>query len=175
MKGIDVSSWEPVIDWAQVRKQDIQFVFMRASRARNRDLSFATHWADAKKFRFLRGAYHLIDPRIDAQLQARLFLDQLKLSGGLAPDDLPPVLDLEDFEDVTPGTGGKKGERSNPRGGGKTGSKGKDAAKKAKVTSTADAPNAQVIKCAETWLAIVKEETKRTPSFTPGPTISRLE
>ena len=163
VKGIDVSSWEPFIDWEQVRKQDIHFVFARASKARSRDLSFGTHWADAKKFGILRGAYHFIDPRQKAEDQAKIFLDQLKANGGLAPEDLPPVLDLEDFDDVDPATGGKKGERSNPRGGGKTGSKGKGAAKQAKVTSTRDAPNAQLIKCAETWLAIVKEETKRTP------------
>jgi GH25 family lysozyme M1 (1,4-beta-N-acetylmuramidase) len=163
VKGIDVSNWEPFIDWEQVRNQDIHFVFMKASQAKNSDLSFDKHWADAKKFGILRGAYHLIDPRIKAEDQARVFLDKLKANGGLGPADLPPVLDLEDFEDRDPASGGKKGEKSHPRGGGKTGSKGKDAAKAKKVSSTFDAPNAQLIKCAETWLAIVKEETKRTP------------
>jgi GH25 family lysozyme M1 (1,4-beta-N-acetylmuramidase) len=166
VKGIDVSAWEPFIDWDEVREQDIHFVFVKASQGRNRDFTFDRHWEDAKKFGFLRGAYHFIDPRVDGELQARVFLDRLKANGGLGPHDFPPVLDLEDFEDFDPDSGGEKGERGQPRGGGKgrkKGSKDKGAAKGKKVSSTLDASNSQVIRCVETWLAIVKEETKRTP------------
>jgi len=89
--GIDISGYQPVVDWEKVIASGIAFAFIKATEGTTLiDRSFARHWRDAKVANVLRGAYHFFRPKVDAAAQARLFLAQLD-----DPGELPPVLDVE--------------------------------------------------------------------------------
>jgi lysozyme len=154
IRGIDVAHWEPEIDWAKVRAQEIRFAFIKATQAANFvDERFTSHWTGAKQAGILRGAYHFIDPRVDGRLQAEHFLRTVKME----PGDLPPVLDLEDLPAATTtipkaAAGRKSGQK---------------AAKAA--AANALAANSQMIACAEVWLRTVEQNTGRKPIIYSGP------
>jgi lysozyme len=91
--GIDVSYYQPNVDWAKVRGGGYRFAFLRVSDGlRFPDDKFASHWAGAKGAGILRGAYQFFRPAQDAAAQANLLLQKM---GTLGPDDLPPVIDVE--------------------------------------------------------------------------------
>jgi GH25 family lysozyme M1 (1,4-beta-N-acetylmuramidase) len=161
IRGIDVAHWEPEIDWAKVRAQEIRFAFIKATQAADYvDDRFLPHWREAKQAGILRGAYHFIDPRVDGRLQAEHFLRTVKLE----PGDLPPVLDLEDLPvtaTVVPkAAAGRKSGKDN---------KGNKGAKPGKGATAALAANSQMIACAEVWLRLVEQETGRKPIVYSGP------
>jgi GH25 family lysozyme M1 (1,4-beta-N-acetylmuramidase) len=152
VRGLDVARYEPVIDWAKLRAQEIRFVFIKATqRSDYVDPKFLTHWTNAKQAGILRGAYHFLDPDVDATAQARHFLDTVKLE----PGDLPPVLDLEDvpdFSNVTPAPQKGKGAKTVQQG------------LKMKIFT-----NTQIINSAATWLAYVEQATGRRPILYSSP------
>ena len=91
-KGLDVSYYEPNVDWASVFAQGYLFMFAKATQGIGIvDSRFSTHWANAKKAGVLRGAYHYLTVSQDPVKQADLFLSRLGNDLG----ELPPVLDLE--------------------------------------------------------------------------------
>lgn len=90
-QGIDVSRWQPSIDWQRVADFGISFAFIKASQSNFGDPLFSQHWAGAKAARLLRGAYHYLVPDLDGAKQAAAFLKIL----GNDPGELPPVLDIE--------------------------------------------------------------------------------
>lgn len=95
--GIDVSHFQPVIDWAAVVRSGFQYCFIKATDGSSSvDRSFVQHWQAARKAGLFRGAYHFFRPRDPASAQANLFLRVIK---DLDPGDLPPVLDLEAPDD----------------------------------------------------------------------------
>lgn len=97
-EGIDVSGYQPRIDWSAVAANRVAFAFIKATESTTLvDHSFADHWAQAKRARILRGAYHFFRPQQDARAQARHFLAQLGDRG-----ELPPVLDVEVADGVAP-------------------------------------------------------------------------
>lgn len=102
--GIDVSEYQDKIYWTQVAdmrvgKQQVQFVFARATMGRNRtDDRFSQNRANAKAQALLFGAYHYFDPAQTAAEQAEHFLKIAKPQRG----DLPPVLDIEEIRGRTP-------------------------------------------------------------------------
>jgi lysozyme len=161
IKGIDVSHWEPEIDWEKVRAQDIHFVFIKATQANFSDGSFAQHWRGSKQAGILRGAYHLIDPRMDAGVQAQTFLQTVTLE----PGDFAPILDLEDYLDPVDDTAaGKKGVK-----GAKPAKGSKGAKANPPRPGTADAPNSKVLACAQSWLTTVERATGRKPILYSSP------
>jgi lysozyme len=90
--GIDVSAWEPKIDWQKVRAQGYAFMFTKATQGIGVvDSRFAMHWPNSKQAGLVRGAYHYLVIGQDPGRQADLFLHTL----GNDPGELPPVLDLE--------------------------------------------------------------------------------
>jgi lysozyme len=90
-EGIDLSGYQPTVDWAKVAASGISFAFIKATEGTTLiDHTFADHWAQAKRANLLRGAYHFFRPKQDAAAQARFFLAQLGDAG-----ELPPVLDVE--------------------------------------------------------------------------------
>lgn len=91
VRGIDVSRWQPTVDWAKVKGAGIAFVVIKASQANFADPLFPKHWAGAKAAGLLRGAYHFFMPDVDARKQVDIYLKTLGNDTG----DLPPVLDLE--------------------------------------------------------------------------------
>ena len=60
VKGIDVSVFDPVINWAKVRNQGYRFAYIRSSygvenNITKTDTMFHAHWAGAKAAGMLRG------------------------------------------------------------------------------------------------------------------------
>lgn len=161
IRGVDVASWEPNINWETVCTQGIHFAFIKASQADFTDPKFDSHWAGSKQAGILRGAYHFLDPRVDSRVQAQTFLNKVQLE----PGDLPPVLDLEELKPLTPPAPakGSKGGKNQ----GTQGSKGSRAG--SGDTGTVNVPNAQFIACAQDWLQRVEDATGRTPIVYSGP------
>lgn len=91
VRGIDVSRYQPKVDWAKVKAAGIAFAVPKASQSNWADPMFATHWAGAKSAGLLRSAYHFFVPDMDPLKQAAAYLKAL----GSDPGDLPPVLDVE--------------------------------------------------------------------------------
>ena len=95
--GFDMSHHQGKIDWETLKNvQDapypVRFVFMKASEGGDfRDTTFIHNFEKARKFGFIRGAYHFFNPKTDPSLQADFFIRSVKLEAG----DLPPVLDVE--------------------------------------------------------------------------------
>jgi lysozyme len=97
--GIDVSHYQPAIDWATIVRAGFQYCFIKATEGTaSVDRSFASHWQDSRKAGLLRGAYHFFRPTVPVASQAALFLRTVER---LQPGDLPPVLDLEAPQDWT--------------------------------------------------------------------------
>ena len=93
VRGIDVSHFQGVIDWAQVAATGIKFAITKATEgATVKDNQFNANYAGIQANGMIRGAYHFFHPSQNAQAQAANFLSQVK---ALAPGDLPPALDVE--------------------------------------------------------------------------------
>lgn len=95
--GIDMSHYQGRIDWPLLaRNRDaqfpIRFIFLKATEGGDYgDYTFALNFDSARKYGFIRGAYHYFIPQTDAAKQADFFIRTVQLSAG----DLPPVLDVE--------------------------------------------------------------------------------
>jgi lysozyme len=99
MSGIDVSHFQQDIDWQQVRRVGITFAFIKATDGTSFfDPYFDKNWRKALAARIYRGAYHFFRPQLNAEEQARFFLQKLKAD----PGELPPVLDVEVLTTATP-------------------------------------------------------------------------
>jgi lysozyme len=102
--GIDVSKYQSVIAWEEVRKMkvhDIQmgFAFIKATQgAGSTDPQFRRNWKKAKEAGVPRGAYHFFIASADGAAQANHFIKEVELEDG----DLPPVLDVELLNGVSP-------------------------------------------------------------------------
>ena len=91
VRGIDVSRYQPKVDWAKVKAAGVAVAVPKASQSNWTDPMFASHWAGAKSAGLLRSAYHFFVPDMDPLKQAAAYLKAL----GNDPGDLPPVLDIE--------------------------------------------------------------------------------
>lgn len=92
VQGIDVSHFQGVVNWQQVKQAGMCFAFAKATDGITyTDPELAANWAGIQAAGLLRGAYHFFEPNDDATAQAQHFLATVKL----APGDLPPVLDVE--------------------------------------------------------------------------------
>ncbi|MCK5815423.1 MAG: glycoside hydrolase family 25 protein [Flavobacteriaceae bacterium] len=92
--GLDVSQYQSKINWAKVKtsKHPIKFVFIRSSMGKNgKDSEFQYNWKNAKKYNYIRGAYHYYRPNENSTKQFNNFSSIVHLSSG----DFPPVLDIE--------------------------------------------------------------------------------
>jgi lysozyme len=97
-RGIDVSGYQPTIDWAAVAASGVSFAFIKATEGTGfNNRAFEEHWQGAKHAGVLRGAYHYFRPRLDSALQAQHFISSLR-----DPGELPPVLDLETSDSMSP-------------------------------------------------------------------------
>jgi lysozyme len=97
--GIDVSHYQKIIDWKTVAKQEkVCFAFIKATESVDyQDSIFQKNWEQAKSAGLIRGAYHFFRPNVSVEWQIKNFTQQVQLEKG----DLPPVLDIEDFRNVT--------------------------------------------------------------------------
>ena len=97
VQGIDVSHYQKNIDWEVVAAQDIYFTFIKSTEGLEfKDSLFAHNWSHSKKANLIRGAYHFFRPTLDVQIQFENFKNNTDLKIG----DLPPVLDVEVYDDV---------------------------------------------------------------------------
>lgn len=92
--GIDVSVWQPEVDWVRVQESGVDFAFLRISYHYSEDTTFETKYADASSIGMPLGVYCYSKATTveEAQEEARRVLEILngrKL-------DYPVVLDLED-------------------------------------------------------------------------------
>ena len=99
--GIDVSHYQSYIDWDKVgyvnETHPIHFVIVRATMGTDKvDSRFQENWEGVRKANLVRGAYHYYRPNESSALQAKNFLEAVKL----APGDLPAVLDIEEMPKV---------------------------------------------------------------------------
>ncbi|MEO6851025.1 MAG: glycoside hydrolase family 25 protein [Mucilaginibacter sp.] len=102
--GIDVSYAQGKIDWQKVKTMEedsvhISFAFIKATEGiLSIDPYFQRNWREAPKAGIICGAYHYFKPSKSGKLQARLFLQAVKIEKG----DLPPVVDVEELNGVSP-------------------------------------------------------------------------
>lgn len=92
--GIDVSAYQPNIDWPKVAASGIQFAFIKATEGTDwRSVEWSKQWNGAQDAGLYRGPYHFGRWENDnAVAEARWFR---RVVGELAPRDISPVLDLE--------------------------------------------------------------------------------
>lgn len=103
--GIDVSKYQKVIDWEEVKSMQVRdpngsgqvvrigFAFVKATEGvDNVDPQFRRNWLEATKQEIPKGAYHYFIAGKSGKKQAENFTDIVHLEKG----DLPPVLDIED-------------------------------------------------------------------------------
>lgn len=99
-KGIDVSTWNGVIDWIRVASNGYRFVFGKATEGITlTDPTYSINRAGTEGFGLRFGAYHFARPggssvalrTANAIAQADHFIDVAEPAQG----ELPPVLDLE--------------------------------------------------------------------------------
>lgn len=91
--GVDVSVYEPNIDWRALRSQGFKFALIRATSSLTYvDPKFVEHWAGAREAGILRGAYHYLFGGQNADEQADSFIKTVGADKG----ELPPIVDLED-------------------------------------------------------------------------------
>ena len=94
--GIDISHYQGKIDWELLTHNreaqfPIHFIFLKATEGGDHgDDTFTQNFGQARKYGFIRGAYHYFIPT-DARKQADFFIRTVQLAKG----DLPPVLDVE--------------------------------------------------------------------------------
>lgn len=84
--GIDVSHYQPNVDWKYWLGQGVKFAFAKASEgAANVDAVFQKHWMNIKANGLKRGAYHFFHPSQDPAIQAKHFCSVV---GHVEPGDL---------------------------------------------------------------------------------------
>ena len=102
--GIDVSRYQQVIDWDNVKQMQVEnvkidFAFIKATEGVNNvDPYFHRNWKKAKDAAMARGAYHFFIATRSGKTQAENFIRKVQLEAG----DLPPVLDVEERYGVPP-------------------------------------------------------------------------
>ena len=90
--GVDVSRWQGEINWAKLRSQGANFVYIKATDGGDHlDPMFMKNWSGAHQAGLKRGAYHFFYWCRTAGEQADWFIRNVpKVEGAL-----PPVIDVE--------------------------------------------------------------------------------
>ena len=94
--GLDVSGWQPTVDWTAAWNNGARFAYIKASEGPwTMNNYFAQQYSGSAAVGMIRGAYHFASPHISSGInQAHVFVQS---GGGWSPDGktLPGVLDLE--------------------------------------------------------------------------------
>lgn len=97
--GVDVASWQGAIDWQGVNSAGQKFAFVKATEGIDyTNPGYAGDITAARNAGLKVGSYHYARPNTDAAAQAAHFAQAYKAH----PQDLPPVLDIEQSDDVAP-------------------------------------------------------------------------
>jgi lysozyme len=103
LDGIDVSAYQPNVEWPKVKAAGKTFAFVRVSDGIDHpDAQFAQNWPAMKANGIIRGFYQYFRPARDVDAQVNLLVTKVSAAGGLHPGDLPPVLDLESDGGLAP-------------------------------------------------------------------------
>ena len=89
--GIDVSSFQGVINWSEVARTCIGFAYLRVAAGRTVDPTYGPNATAARSTGLAVGSYQYFHPEQDALAQARLFISHVAFRRG----DLAPVIDVE--------------------------------------------------------------------------------
>ena len=95
--GVDVSSYQAEIDMNQLKEQNVQFIYIKATEGSgSQDERFAANWENAKESGLLSGAYHFFSYDSPGKTQAQNFIETLgpDLTGRLLP-----AVDVEYYGD----------------------------------------------------------------------------
>ncbi|KAK5801631.1 glycoside hydrolase family 25 protein [Linnemannia elongata] len=96
LQGIDVSGYQPNVNWRDVKSRGIQFVYIKATEGTSyKSPAFNSQYTGATQVGLIRGAYHFARPDVSSgAAQANFFLSN---GGGWSRDGrtLPGVVDLE--------------------------------------------------------------------------------
>ena len=94
--GVDVSSYQGVVDWPVLAAQGVDFAFIKATEGSTlRDGRFADNWTGAQAAGVRVGAYHFLSYDTPGETQADNFIDMVPVTEGA----LPPVVDIEFYGD----------------------------------------------------------------------------
>jgi lysozyme len=105
VKGVDVSYYQGVVSWSQVKQSGRTFAIARVSDGLSVvDTQFASNWSGIRQAGLVRGVYQFFRPARDPIAQADLLLQKVQAAGGFQPGDLPPVLDIETVDGVSVAT-----------------------------------------------------------------------
>lgn len=96
--GIDVSEWQGAVNFQKAKNNGAGFSFIRAQFGLNQDNRFIVNWNNAKDAGLLRGAYMFPITSVSSSLQIIKFAGILDKD----PGELPPVLDIEPYQDSIP-------------------------------------------------------------------------
>lgn len=95
--GVDVSAWQADIDMNELKEQNIQFIFIKATEGSTyQDGRFEENWENAQKAGLLCGAYHFFSYESDGKVQAENFISTV---GHDLKGRLLPVVDVEYYGD----------------------------------------------------------------------------
>jgi lysozyme len=98
LKGIDVSHWQPTVDWHKHKQDGVAFAFCKATEGETFiDSCFLKHFSDMKANGIIRGCYHYLRINRDAIEQANHFWNTVKPVW--QKTDLPLVCDFEAHDD----------------------------------------------------------------------------
>lgn len=96
VRGLDVSAWQPGINWNQVWADGGRFAYIKATEDLDyKSSQFSSQYSGAYNVGIIRGAYHFATPNTSSgAAQARFFVQN---GGGWSADGhtLPPLLDIE--------------------------------------------------------------------------------
>lgn len=92
VKGIDVSHHNPILDWAEVKRQNISFTYIKATEGiTHNDRNYIYNYKLAKESNIKTGSYHFFNFRVSGREQAKHFIRVAKCKSG----DLIPAIDVE--------------------------------------------------------------------------------
>ena len=107
--GVDVSSYQPTVNWSQMASMGKKFAFCKSSEGvTHLDNAFFRHRTGAKNSGLTFGAYHFFRPLLDPVQQADTFL---RAAGNVMHGELPLTLDIE-WSDGIEELGEKYAERA---------------------------------------------------------------
>ncbi|KAM6503341.1 putative N,O-diacetyl muramidase [Amanita muscaria] len=96
VQGIDISGYQTNVNWAKVKGNGVQFVYIKATEGTGyRSSAFNKQWTGATNVGLIRGAYHFARPDTSSgAAQAKFFMLH---GGGWSGDGktLPGALDIE--------------------------------------------------------------------------------
>lgn len=92
VRGVDVSSYQGVIDWKKLENQDVDFAFIKATEGSGFvDEYFAENYKKSASTGIRVGAYHFFSFDSPGKTQAENFIKTVEKRSNI----LPPVIDVE--------------------------------------------------------------------------------